>query len=254
MEKEPIQKKVYSVEIIGLGLTLLYATSCLIFLQYIKIPGFEKYSGLYILLFGLLAVGSVAVVCLKEWGRKLLIVLNTAMFICITARYIPRVDLIPLGYLFLNIIVLLYFTQARIKWQFHTTKYAAWNKSILLVDDDESVIKTLRPVLLSHGYAVLTANTGEDGLQIARRQKPDLVILDVILPGVKGREVCQKLKEDPETKKIPVVFLTAKDSPEDLKAEREVGSAGHVTKPVDVKVLVETIQDVLGVKKKKEKR
>ena len=254
MEKEPIQKKVYNIEIIGLGLVLLYATSCLIFFQYIRIPGFEKYSGFYIVLFGLLAVGSLAVVGLREWGRKLLIVLNTVMFICITARYIPRIDLIPLGYLFLNIIVLLYFTQARVKWQFHTIKYVAWNKSVLLVDDDESIIKTLRPVLLSHGYAVLTATSGEDGLQIAKRQKPDLVILDVILPGMKGREVCQKLKEDSETEKIPVVFLTAKDSPEDLEAEKEVGSAGHITKPVDVKKLVETIQNVMESEEANKKR
>ncbi len=202
-------------------------------------------------MFGLSAVGSVAVVGLKEWGRKLLIAINTVMFICIMARYIPQIDLIPLGYLFLNIIVLLYFTQARIKWQFHTVKYAAWNKSVLLVDDDEAVIKTLRPILLSHGYAVLTAGSGEDGLQIAQRQKPDLIILDVILPGIKGREVCQQLKENYETKDIPIVFLTAKDSPEDLKAEKDAGSAGHITKPVDVKTLIGTVQNVLGPKEKK---
>jgi CheY-like chemotaxis protein len=254
MEKEPIHKKVYSVEIIGVGLALLYVTSCLVFLQYFKIPGFEQYSGLYIALFGLLAVGSMAVVRHKEWGRKLLIALSAIMFICISARYVPRINIVPLGYLFLNIIVLLYFTQAKIKWQFHTVKYASWNKSILLVDDDEVVIKTLRPVLLSHGYAVLTAMSGEDGLQIARRQKPDLIILDVILPGIKGRQVCQQLKGAPETAGIPVVFLTSKDSPEDLKAEKELGAAGHITKPVNMRLLVETIHGILRSGEAKKKR
>ncbi|MCK5081489.1 MAG: response regulator, partial [Candidatus Omnitrophica bacterium] len=70
--------------------------------------------------------------------------------------------------------------------------------------------------------------------------------LDVILPGIKGREVCQKLKEDPRTKGIPVVFLTAKDSPEDIQAEKDAGSSGHITKPVNIKVLIETIQSILN--------
>ena len=243
-----MEKKVYNVEIIGFGLALLYATSCLIFLQYLNIPGFEQYTVIYGILFGALLVGSLAVIALKEWGRKLLIVVNSIMFFFLVARYIPKIDLIPLGYLFLNIIVLLYFTQSKIKWQFHTGKCEAWNKSILIVDDDEAIIKTLRPMLLSHGYAVLTAGSGEDGLQIVNAQKPDLVLLDVILPGIKGREVCQRLKEDPQTKGIPVVFLTAKDSPEDIQAEKDVGASGHVTKPVNIKALIETIQSVLDPK------
>ena len=248
-----MEKKVYNVEIIGFGLALLYATSCLIFLQYLNIPGFERYTVIYGILFGALFVGSLAVIALKEWGRKLLIGVNSVMLFFLVARYIPKVDLVPLGYFFLNIIVLLYFTQAKIKWQFHAGKCDAWNRSILIVDDDESVIKTLRPILLSHGYAVLTAGSGEDGLQIANTQKPNMVLLDVILPGIKGRDVCQKLKEDPQTQDIPVVFLTAKDSPEDIQAEKDVGASGHITKPVNTKVLIETIQGVLDSKKASKK-
>ena len=241
-----MEKKVYNVEIIGLGLALLYATSCLLFLQYLNIPGFERYTVVYGVLFGLLFIGSLAVIALKEWGRKILIGLNSVMIFFLAARYIPEIDLIPLGYLFLNIIVLLYFTQSKIKWQFHVGKYENWNRSILIVDDDEAIIKTVRPILLSHGYAVLTASSGEDGLQIVNTQKPDLILLDVILPGIKGREVCQKLKGDPQTRDIPVVFLTAKDSPEDIQAEKDAGSSGHITKPVNIKVLIETIQSILN--------
>ena len=243
-----MEKKVYNVEIIGFGLALLYATSCLMFLQYLNIPGFEQYTAVYGALFGALFVGSLAVIALKEWGRKLLIVLNSVMVFFLAARYIPKIDFIPLGYLFLNIIVLLYFTQSKIKWQFHADKCDAWNRSVLIVDDDEAIIKILRPMLLSHGYAVLTASSGEDGLQIANTQKPDLILLDVILPGIKGREVCQKLKGDPQTRDIPVVFLTAKDSPEDIQAEKDVGSSGHITKPVNMKVLIETVQSILDSK------
>jgi CheY-like chemotaxis protein len=106
----------------------------------------------------------------------------------------------------------------------------------------------VRPLLLSHGYAVLTAPTGEDGLQIVQTQKPDLVLLDVILPGIKGREVCRMIKADPGTKHIPVIFLTAKDSPEDIKAEKEAGAAGHLTKPVQPQVLLDKVQSVFGLK------
>lgn len=243
-----MEKKTHYIEIIGVGLTLLYATSCLIFLQYLNIPGFEQYPFLYGILFGALVIGALAIIALKEWGRKLLIVLNFVMLMFLAARYIPLIDIVPLGYILLSIIVLLYFTQPKVKQRFHAGRRDAWNKSILIVDDDETIIKTLRPMLLSHGYSVLAAGTGEDGLQVIRTQKPDLILLDVILPGIKGREVCQKLKEDPQTRDIPVVFLTAKDSPEDIQAEKEAGSSGHITKPVDMKVLVEMIQNVLGSK------
>lgn len=244
-----MDKKINSVVIIGLGLALLYATSCLVFLQYLNIPGFEGYTLYYGVLFGALCACSLAVIALREWGRKLLIVLNAAMIVLLALQYLPKVDLIPLGYLFLNIIVLLYFTQTKIKWQFCSGRSIAWNKSILIVDDDETLIKTLRPLLLSNGYAVLTALSGEDGLQIAQVQNPDLILLDVILPGIKGREVCQKLKQDPRTRDIPVVFITAKDSPEDIQAEKEAGASGHVTKPINIKVLIETVQDALGSRK-----
>ncbi|MCK5083527.1 MAG: response regulator [Candidatus Omnitrophica bacterium] len=248
-----MEKKEYNVKIVGVSLAVLYATWCLVFLQYINIPGFEEYTFLYGVLFGVLFVVSLAIVALKEWGRKMLIVINSVMLVFLAARYIPGVDLIPLGYVILSIIVLLYFTQPKIKRRFLSEKVGAWNKSILIVDDDETIIKTLRPILLSHGFSVLAAGSGEDGLQIINAQKPDLVLLDVILPGIKGREVCQRMKENPQTRDIPVVFLTAKDSLEDIQAEKGVGSVGHITKPVDMKMLVETIRNVLGADKASKK-
>jgi len=241
------EKKIYSVEIIGFGLALLYATSCLMFLQYLNIPEFKLRTTVYVVMFGLLLIGSIAVVTLREWGRRLLIGLNAIMLLCLAIRYIPQIDIVPLAYIFMNIIVVLYFTQKKVKWQFHAGRYDPRNKCILAVDDDTMYHKIVRPILLSHGYAVLTAGTGEDGLQIATTQKPDLILLDVILPGIKGREVCKKLKENPETRDIPVVFVTSKDSPEDIQAEKEVGSVGHITKPVNAKILIDTVQGVLGL-------
>lgn len=243
-----MQKKIYNVEIIGFGLALLYAISCLAFINYLNIPGFKLHTAVYVIIFGALFLGSIGVITLKEWGRKLLILMNAVVLVCLVVRFIPQIDLAPLAYLFLSIIVLLYFTQSKVKQQFHKGKYGAWQRSILVIDDDEAIIKTVRPILLSHGYAVLSALTGEDGLQIIHTQKPDLILLDVILPGIKGRELCKKLKDDPQTQKIPVVFLTAKNSPEDVQAEKDVGAEGHLTKPVNAKMLMETIQGVLDHK------
>jgi CheY-like chemotaxis protein len=248
-----MKKKVNAVVVIGLGLTFLYAMSSLVFLQYVHIPGFEHSTKGYSALFGALCLCSVAVVMLKEWGRQLFILLNAVMLISVGAEYIPKIDLLPLGYLFLNGIVLLYFTQGKIKRQFHKGRHVAWEKSILIVDDDEVAVRMLRPALLSHGYAVLTAETGADGLQIVQSQKPDMILLDVLLPDINGREVCRQLKEARETRDIPVVFMTAKDSLEDIQAETEVGGIGHITKPVEIEVLIQAVEKILMPEKKRTK-
>jgi len=214
----------------------------------LDIPEIKTRTIVYVALFGALCIGSIGVVTLKEWGRKVLVVLNFIMLVCLAVRFIPKIDMVPLAYLFLSVIVMLYFSQTKIKLQFHSGKYDSWNRSVLVIDDDENLHKVVRPILFSHGYSALMASSGEDGLQIAKMQKPDLILLDVILPGLKGREVCTKLKEDPETKDIPVVFLTAKDSPEDIQAENEVGASGHLTKPVVPKTLIDMIQSVLDPK------
>ncbi len=118
-------------------------------------------------------------------------------------------------------------------------------KCVLIIDDDETQIKTVRPILISSGYSVISAQTGEEGLQLARAQLPDLILLDVILPGIKGRDVCRQIKEDEKTKKIPVIFLTAKGSMDDIEAELDAGAVAHLTKPVDRKKLITLIQETL---------
>ncbi len=119
-------------------------------------------------------------------------------------------------------------------------------KTVLIVDDDISVHKMLEPVLTTSGFGVLCAKTGEEGLTMAREKKPDIIILDVILPGIKGREVCATLKKDPAVKNTPVLFLTSKDSPDDVQAEIEVGAIGHLTKPINPQYLVARIKKILG--------
>ena len=100
---------------------------------------------------------------------------------------------------------------------------------------------------LSKGITLLTAETGEKGLALARNKEVDLIILDVILPKMKGREVCQKLKEDSGTKDIPIIFLTVKHSTDDVQAEFEAGAVSHLTKPVDFQVLYKEITKLLGL-------
>ena len=118
-------------------------------------------------------------------------------------------------------------------------------KKILLVDDDPGVHLIVTPLLAKEGYAVVSAKTGEQGLQLALSERPDLIILDVIMPGIKGRELCAKIKAYQVLKNIPVVFLTAKDSADDLKAELEVGGLTHLTKPINPEHFITVIKEVI---------
>ena len=124
--------------------------------------------------------------------------------------------------------------------------FSSNSKKILIVDDDQGLLKVIRAGLMQKGYQIYAAATGEKGLRLAKQIKPDLIILDVILPGIKGREVCALLKEDGETRDIPVIFMTAKDSPDDVKAELEVGAVSHLTKPINVQQLFVEIKKILG--------
>jgi len=120
-------------------------------------------------------------------------------------------------------------------------------KKILLVDDDPGVHFIATPILTKQGYDVVSAKTGEQGLQLALNQRPDLIILDVIMPGIKGRELCLKMKSYEVLKNIPVVFLTAKDSDDDIKAELDAGAVTHLTKPIEASQLTSVVKGILGL-------
>ncbi|MBI5149765.1 MAG: response regulator [Candidatus Omnitrophica bacterium] len=237
-------KKVYDLKVIGSGLAVLYATSLVMFMRFVGVSELPSKMYIYIFLFVTLFIAALAVISLKEWGRQLIVTMNVVMFIVLLVKYIPKIDLVPFAYIFMNIIVFLYFSQSGIRMYFHDRRFRKWY-SLLLIDEDENFVKAIRPVLISHGCSVLTAATGEEGLEIARTQKPDMVIMDVLLPKMKGREVCRALKADEATKGIPVVFMTAKDSEEDLRAEREAGAAAHLSKPLPAKRLISTIRMIL---------
>jgi DNA-binding response OmpR family regulator len=119
-------------------------------------------------------------------------------------------------------------------------------KKILLVDDDPGVHVVTVPILGQAGYVTVSAKTGEQALHLALYERPDLIILDVIMPGIKGRDLCKKIKAYEVLKNIPIIFLTAKDSEEDVKAELEAGAVAHLTKPVNPIELLNTVDRVLG--------
>ena len=184
-------------------------------------------------------------VFLKEWGRRLLVSLNIVMAFCLAFLCFKFPQHVPITYPVLCVIVVAVFSMDRIKFQIQKD-WINMRKSVLVVDDDEGFQRTIKRILLPKGYSVLTATTGERGLQIAKKQKPDLIILDVILPGIKGRDLCGMLKNDPETRDIPVVFLTAKDSPDDIDAEIAIGAVAHLTKPVNGTLLLAELKKIIG--------
>ena len=119
-------------------------------------------------------------------------------------------------------------------------------RTILLVDDEESVRKTVGRRLEIDGYRVLTADSGEEGLKIAQEQLPDLVLLDIMMPKMKGRDVCARLKADPKTAHIPVIFLTALGLTDHIKAGMDLGAEDYIVKPFEPAELKERIKVCLS--------
>ncbi len=119
-------------------------------------------------------------------------------------------------------------------------------KKILIVDDDATVHLIVTKILAENGYNVVSAKNGEQGFQLALSERPQMIILDVIMPGIKGRDLCAKFKTYDVLKSIPVVFLTAKNSQDDVQAELEAGAVSHLTKPIDAAAVLATVRSIIG--------
>ena len=124
--------------------------------------------------------------------------------------------------------------------------------SILVIEDEEDLQRILGYNLRQAGHKAASALTGEDGLKLARAHPPDLVILDLMLPGISGTEVCKALKREPETSGIPVLMLTAKGEEIDRVVGFEVGADDYVVKPFSIRELLLRIEAVLRRAKKDE--
>jgi DNA-binding response OmpR family regulator len=121
-------------------------------------------------------------------------------------------------------------------------------KKILLVEDDTSVLRAISFILEKEGYQVLTAINGLDGLRKAKEEKPDLLILDVMLPGLDGFEVCHRLRAETQTAQLPILMLSAKGQAADKAMGLSVGANEYLTKPVERSVLLSTIETLLAAK------
>jgi CheY-like chemotaxis protein len=119
-------------------------------------------------------------------------------------------------------------------------------KMILVVDDEDDILFILRSVLSKKGYIVKEAYSGEECLKILEDEKPDLIFMDIMMPGINGWEAARKIKTDPKTKHIPISMLSVKSDPEDKLRSMEYSYADeHLSKPVDFEILLNTAECLL---------
>lgn len=118
-------------------------------------------------------------------------------------------------------------------------------EKILIVDDEKDLVMLVKYNLEKDGYKVETAYNGEDALFLARKARPALIILDLMLPGIDGLEVCKRLKVDPELANVAIIMLTAKGEEADITLGIKLGADDYVTKPFSPKELVARVQAVL---------
>jgi two-component system, OmpR family, alkaline phosphatase synthesis response regulator PhoP len=104
-------------------------------------------------------------------------------------------------------------------------------KKVLVVDDEPHILEMVKNRLSAGGFDVLVSANAEEGLALAKKYRPDVIVLDVIMPGIDGKEACRRLKQDKETAPIPVLFLTCSDSLEEKMDEYDAGGEGHIAKP-----------------------
>ena len=118
-------------------------------------------------------------------------------------------------------------------------------KRILLIEDEVDMVYVLTLQLEAIHYEVLSATDGQVGLDMARKEKPDLIILDLMLPKMDGYKICRMLKFDERYKKIPIIMFTARVQDQDKKLGQEVGADAYITKPFDSQVLLDKINTLL---------
>lgn len=120
------------------------------------------------------------------------------------------------------------------------------NERILVIEDDPNALRLVEYTLGQEGYQVITAADGLEGLKKAREEHPDLIILDIMLPGLDGYEVCQQLRQEPKTIKLPILMLSAKAREIDKATGLKVGADDYLTKPADPAMIVAKVKTLLA--------
>ena len=119
------------------------------------------------------------------------------------------------------------------------------NKRILVIEDDVNALRLLEYTLEQGGYQVFTATNGLEGLKKAQDEHPDLIILDIMLPGLDGYEICHRLRQKPENVTLPILMLSAKARQDDRNIGLRMGADDYLTKPADPSVIVTKVEALL---------
>jgi CheY-like chemotaxis protein len=120
-------------------------------------------------------------------------------------------------------------------------------RKVMIVDDEESLIELVTAILEQEGYEVMTAMDGEEALRKLEKQKPDLVLLDMMMPGMSGREVCEKIRKNPKTRDLKVIFLTvAKFSEAGKGVLKDMKVSDYITKPFENADLTRRVKKIIG--------
>jgi DNA-binding response OmpR family regulator len=117
-------------------------------------------------------------------------------------------------------------------------------RQVLVVDDDALTLEILRTILDLEDFDVRTATDGPSALAAVREERPDVVVLDVMMPGMSGLDVCAELRSEPATKDLPIILLTARDADADRKSGLESGADAYLTKPFSPLKLIATIAEI----------
>ncbi|HEY5533054.1 MAG TPA: response regulator [Candidatus Anoxymicrobiaceae bacterium] len=117
---------------------------------------------------------------------------------------------------------------------------------VVVVDDDPEMVKAIEVMLRIAGIDVKGAFSGVTGYMLAKRELPDAIVLDIMMPDIDGYEVCRKLKLNPDTKHIPVIFVTARTGQEHIERGLSLGAQGYITKPFEPSELIEKLSEVTG--------
>jgi twitching motility two-component system response regulator PilH len=117
---------------------------------------------------------------------------------------------------------------------------------VLIVDDSPTETYKLTSMLEKNGHAVLTAETGEEGVALAKKEQPDVVLMDIVMPGLNGFQATRQLNKSSETAKIPVIIVTTKDQETDRVWGLRQGAKAYLTKPIDEKLLMQTITKAMS--------
>jgi DNA-binding response OmpR family regulator len=121
------------------------------------------------------------------------------------------------------------------------------NRKILIVDDEPNIVMSLDFLMRKNKYEVFIARNGKEAIEIAEKEIPNIMLLDIMMPEVDGFEVCEHLKNNPKTKGIKIIFLSAKGKEEDLEKGLKLGASDYITKPFSTRNLVERVNKLAQI-------